>query len=91
MGARFAGGAPHSDAHVGVLPPLHRHVHRRAIPYRLVDHAITLGQLEKPIELILRGVGFDREVLAPMPTASLRRAPRQGSHLDIAARRSSGN
>jgi hypothetical protein len=67
MGARFAGGTPHSDAHSAVLPPLHRHVHRRAIPYRLVDHAITLGQLEELIELILRRVGFDREVPAATP------------------------
>ena len=64
MGARFAGGTPNSDAHLAVLPLLHRHVHRRAIPYCLVHHAITLGQLEEPLP---RRVGFDREIAAPTP------------------------
>src|SRR5580704_18308315 len=39
--------------------PLHCQRHRRAAADRLIDHAITLGQLEQLIELVLRRVGVN--------------------------------
>ena len=41
--------------------PLHRHRNLRPVLDGLVDHAVTLGELQQQIELVLRGVGVDLE------------------------------
>src|SRR5215469_10692975 len=51
-------GAPRNDCWSLPLDP---DLHRRAIADRLINDAITLGQLEKLIELVPRRVGIEVE------------------------------
>src|SRR5579863_4669272 len=44
--------------------PLHGHRNLRTIPDGLIDHAITLGEFQQKIELVLRRRGIDVEAQA---------------------------
>src|SRR5262245_18124189 len=54
------------------LTALQLHVDRRTALERLVDHAVTLGELEQLVELLLRRVGLDVEAQADLRKADWR-------------------
>src|SRR5262245_4398005 len=68
---------------------LQLHIDRRPALERLVHHAITLGELEKRIELVLRRVSCDIETQPDLCKADRRVLgdPQRAAKIEIAFRR----